>query len=121
HFFSTIVPVMHVDNTIEHNKHLFTVVNMPAVRLISPVQLSGNTLHIGNKLCAPGPGRGKVFASYHLHRFTSLSQQNTSPPEQVMLFAKMLLVFTWCAAKGFIKQADKVTRVVNANLWADWL
>jgi hypothetical protein len=71
-FFSALVPVNHIDDTIEYNKYFFTFVGVPFVRLIGPVQTSGNAIHIGNRQRIPG-GRADEIARAN-------KSQRESPP-----------------------------------------
>ncbi len=50
----TIFPKTHFDTTIENGKDLFTVIDVPFVRRISPMKSRSNATHIGYICGTPG-------------------------------------------------------------------
>lgn len=59
--------VVHIDCAVENRKYFFTVVDMPLVRLVSPVKASCGAAHIGNVICTPGTIGREVFTSNYSH------------------------------------------------------
>ena len=47
-FFLSIDSIFHLNSTIQHSKNLFTVIDVPFVWLVSPVQACGDAAHVGN-------------------------------------------------------------------------
>jgi len=48
--------VVHMDLAGEHGEDFLAIVDMPAVRLVGPVQSHGGAVHIGDVLCLPRLG-----------------------------------------------------------------
>src|SRR5690606_16353787 len=48
-----VLPIAHLDLTVQDGKHLFSGVDVPPVRLIRPVQSSRNAAHVGDIDGAP--------------------------------------------------------------------
>jgi hypothetical protein len=53
--------------SIQHHKHFFAVIDVPAVRLVGPVQARGDAVHVGDVQRLPGPAAGEVLAADDLH------------------------------------------------------
>lgn len=51
---STVVAVVHVDGHVEDDEDLWSVVDMPDVRLVSPVQPHGGAVDLGDVESVPG-------------------------------------------------------------------
>lgn len=69
--FLTVFAVVHVDTAIEHREYFFTVIHMPAIGSIRPVQARSDTVDVGDIERTPG-ALGDVLAAtndFHLARF----------------------------------------------------
>lgn len=60
--------VMHVDRAVENRKYLFTIIYMPPVRLVSPVQTGRGPAHVGDVVSTPGASGCEFFAPNNSHR-----------------------------------------------------
>ena len=72
YFFFTVFTVMHLDPSIEHCKNFFAIVDMPLVRLVSPVKSGCGTVHIGNINGCPWSVPGEFSASDDFHSFSHI-------------------------------------------------
>ena len=68
HLHDPILPVMHIHSAIQHNKHLFAIVDMPLIGLISPVQARGDAIHVGDVDRTPGAIGFEGFAVDDFHK-----------------------------------------------------
>ena len=68
HLHSSVLPVMHINSAIQHDKHLFAIVNVPLIGLISPVQASGDAIHVGDVDRTPGAIGFEGFAVDDFHK-----------------------------------------------------
>jgi MFS family permease len=67
HLLEAIVAIVHLHPAIQHHKHFFAVIDVPAVRLVGPVQARGDAVHVGDVQRLPGPAAGEVLAADDLH------------------------------------------------------
>src|SRR3546814_12823127 len=54
-----LAPV-HLDDAVEHHEQLVTVVDVPAIRQVGPVQPPAGTLDLEELACAPSPTGGEA-------------------------------------------------------------
>jgi hypothetical protein len=66
--FDARFAVVHIDFAIQNRKYFFAVVDMPLVRLVSPVKTGCGSAHIGNVIRTPGSIGSEVFTSNNSHR-----------------------------------------------------
>jgi len=60
--------VMHVDRAVENRKYLFTIIYMPLVRLVGPVQTGRGPAHVGDVVSTPSASGCEFFAPNNSHR-----------------------------------------------------
>lgn len=68
HLHGFVLPVMHINRAIQHDKYLFAIVDVPLIGLISPVQASGDAIHIGDVDRPPGAISFEGFAVDDFHK-----------------------------------------------------
>ena len=71
-FLNSGFAVMHIDRSVEHCEYLFTIVYMPLIRPVGPVEAGCGTTHVCYVVSSPGSSCGEVFAPNYSH-FLSLS------------------------------------------------
>ena len=47
--FSAVLPVMHINDSIENSKYFLTVIHVPFVWLVCPMHACGDAVHIGEQ------------------------------------------------------------------------
>ncbi|SDQ88637.1 hypothetical protein SAMN04490195_2218 [Pseudomonas moorei] len=60
--------IMHIDRAIEECKYLFTIVYMPPVWLVGPVETDRGSAHVSDVVSTPSASGGEIFASNNSHR-----------------------------------------------------
>ena len=60
--------IMHIDRAIEDCKYLFTIVYMPPVWLVGPVETDRGSAHVSDVVSTPSASGGEIFASNNSHR-----------------------------------------------------
>ena len=58
---------MHIYRTIEDCEYLLTIIDMPLVRLVGPVESDGSAIHVSYVLGTPSAGSCKIFATNNFH------------------------------------------------------
>ncbi len=64
-----MLAIKHLNYTIQYHKDFFTVICVPFIRAIGPMQSCGYAIHIGDIQGAPGLIGYEFFASDDLHSF----------------------------------------------------
>ena len=59
--------VMHIDRTVEDDKYFFTVIDMPFVRLVGPVETDRGSAHVRDVVGTPGASGSEILASDNSH------------------------------------------------------
>jgi hypothetical protein len=72
--FGARFAIMHVDSAIENCEYLFTVVDMPLVWLVGPVETRRCSAHIGDVVGTPCARGGEIFAPNNSHRYVSFEK-----------------------------------------------
>lgn len=67
HVFGAAFSVVHMDSPIEYRKNLLSIIDMPLVWLVSPMNPSGQTRHVGHSLGGSGTIPFELSASKDFH------------------------------------------------------
>ncbi len=59
--------IMHIHRSVEDCENFLTIVDMPFIRLVGPVETDGGSTHVGYVVSPPGSSGGKVFATNNSH------------------------------------------------------
>ena len=65
--------VMHIDRAVEDDKDFYTIVDMPPVRLVGPVETDRSSPHVGDVVSTPSARGGEIFAPNNSHRSSLLA------------------------------------------------
>jgi hypothetical protein len=63
----TRLAIMHIDRAVENCKYLLTIIHMPFVRLVGPVETSRGSAHIGDVISTPSASGGEILAPNNSH------------------------------------------------------
>ena len=85
HFLKAIDPEVHVYNTIHNGKNFLSIIDVPLIWLIRPMQLYRGTAQIGDSQTAPCQIRSEFFAPNRLHH-ACLSINEMKPKEGLHKF-----------------------------------